>query len=69
MAKPLSRPEINGLVEDLIGMLAAIESGDLEGSAALRHRIEGAITALHAVLGKQLSRDLLDMEQRENMST
>jgi hypothetical protein len=32
--------------------LAAIQSGELEGSAAMRQRIEGAIAALEIALGR-----------------
>lgn len=54
----LTRSEIGGLLEDLRTLLASIEDGNLSASAALRHRIEGAITALDAVLGGRSSLDI-----------
>lgn len=58
MAKALTRSEISALAQDLKAMLVAIESGELAASAALRHRIEGAITALDTALGNRPSTDI-----------
>lgn len=55
----LTRSEIVGLSEGLRTLLASVEGGDLDASAALRHRIEGAITALDAVLGSRSSLDFV----------
>lgn len=52
MAKSLSRVEVAALADDLRKMLANIESGDFDASAAMRHRIEGALAGLEVVLGR-----------------
>lgn len=52
MSKPLSRAETAALAEDLRAILADLEAGELKGSAATRHRIEGALAALQVALGK-----------------
>jgi hypothetical protein len=46
------RSRFAALSDDLREMLGQIESGELAGSAALRHRIEGALTVLDVALGK-----------------
>ncbi len=39
------------LLDQLRELLAAVESGEVPAGAAYRHRVEGGITALEAVLG------------------
>jgi hypothetical protein len=43
MSNPLSRVEVAALADDLRGMLATIESGEIEATTTMRHRIEGAL--------------------------
>ena len=45
------RRNATALLGQLRELLAAAESGELPVSAAYRHRAEGAITAVEAVLG------------------
>jgi len=52
MSKPLNRSEVTALADDLRRMLALIESGDLDATTAMRHRIEGALAGLEVVLGR-----------------
>lgn len=52
MASPLTRRETEALVKDLEELLARLRDGDFEASAGMSLRIEGAVTALHIVLGK-----------------
>lgn len=63
MSKALSRAEVAALADDLRKMLATIESGDLDASTAMRHRIEGALAGLEVVLGRStgLALDLQDL--------
>ncbi len=51
----LTRPEVLSLSEDLRALLTSTEVGDLDATAPMRHRIEGAVTALDAVLGNRPS--------------
>jgi hypothetical protein len=60
VARPLTRVEIDSLVEELTRLLEEIGSGELEASSAMKHRIEGAIVALRVALGL-LSRAELDL--------
>lgn len=39
------------LLDQLRELLAAVESGEVPAGPAYRHRVEGGITALEAVLG------------------
>ncbi|WP_156077386.1 MULTISPECIES: hypothetical protein [Pseudonocardiaceae] len=39
------------LLDQLRELLAAVESGELPVGTAYRHRLEGAVTAVEAVLG------------------
>ena len=52
MSSALTKPQIDDLARSLTEMLAKIESGDLDASVGMRHRIEGAIAALDAVQGR-----------------
>jgi transcription elongation GreA/GreB family factor len=52
MAKSLTRAEVIALASDLRDMLDKIESGELDATTAMRHRIEGAIAVLDVVLGR-----------------
>ncbi len=50
-AMPLTHAQTGELRDQLAATLAAIEAGDLTATAATRHRIEGALAALSAVIG------------------
>jgi hypothetical protein len=47
--------EIEGLADSVRSVLWAADGGSLELSSATRHRLEGALTALEAVLGEPSS--------------
>ena len=55
MSRSLTRAEITALTADLQTMLAKIESGELDATVAMRHRIEGAIAVLAVVQGRSTS--------------
>lgn len=44
MSRPLSRAPVAALADDLKRVLYMIENGEIEASAATRHRIEGGLT-------------------------
>ena len=48
----MTKAEIATLRDDLAAMLSAIDGGELAASHAMRHRLEGAVTALNAALGQ-----------------
>jgi hypothetical protein len=48
----LKRSEVEELGASLLRVLDAIDSGELTASGATRSRLEGALTALEAVLGE-----------------
>jgi hypothetical protein len=50
----LTQREINTLAADLSALLAEIEAGGLSATAAMRHRIEGAIAVLDVVQGRAI---------------
>ena len=52
MATTLTRKQITALATELRTMLDKIEAGDLDATISMRHRIQGAVTALDAVLGR-----------------
>jgi len=52
VSRPLSESQVEALADDLRAMLAKVDSGDLDASAAMRYRIEGAIAALDVVQGR-----------------
>ena len=52
MTRPLTKPEIAALGSDLRAMLLQIEAGDVDATAAMRHRIEGAVAVLDVVQGR-----------------
>lgn len=56
--RPLSRAQTTALAEQLRRALVAIDAGELTASTATRYRLEGAVSALDAVLG--VSSTLLD---------
>jgi hypothetical protein len=58
MTKRLTTVQIETLIDSVTSVLAAIESDELSLSVAMRHRLEGALVALEAVLGADFS--LLD---------
>jgi hypothetical protein len=51
MARKLTGAQMRSLLNDMKILLEEIEAGDLQASRSLALRIEGAITALKAVLG------------------
>jgi hypothetical protein len=58
MTRALTKSEISSLAEEMRQLLSAIESGDLEASVAMRHRIEGALTVLQVVTGESKRKGL-----------
>jgi hypothetical protein len=44
--------QIETLAQELRQMLAKIESGDVDATVTMRHRIEGAIVALDVIQGR-----------------
>jgi len=57
-SRPLTPPELSDLADRLRTMLAAVESGGLDATTAMRYRLEGALSALEMALGRPSS--LLD---------
>jgi len=53
--RPLTRPEVSALDDQLRAVLGAIDAGELDASSAARSRLEGAVAALDAVLGRPSS--------------
>ncbi|WP_298207453.1 hypothetical protein [Ferrimicrobium sp.] len=47
----MKRSEVEKLAESVGAVLGAIESGELTSTPSMRYRLEGALVALHAVLG------------------
>jgi hypothetical protein len=60
MTRALTKSEISSLAEELRRLLSAIDSGDLQTSVAMRHRLEGALTVLQVIQG-QSNRTGLDI--------
>ena len=60
MATTLTQKQITALAAELRTMLDKIEAGDLDATISMRHRIQGALTALDVVLG-QSSRISFDL--------
>ena len=52
MTRPLTGSEVAALAADLRAMLERIEAGELDATAAMRHRIEGALAVLEVVQGR-----------------
>lgn len=52
MPRTMTRSEIAALAADLARMLAQVESGELDATTAMRHRIEGAVAVLEAIQGR-----------------
>jgi transcription elongation GreA/GreB family factor len=52
MSRSLNRSEVAALAADLRAMMDRIEAGDLDATAAMRHRIEGALAVLEVVQGR-----------------
>jgi len=50
--KTLTRAQVQALAEDLRALLDQIETGDLQATASMRNRIEGAIAVLDVVQGR-----------------
>lgn len=59
MASSLTRRETKALVKDLEELLERLRSGDLEASAGTLLRLQGAVMALHVVLGEADHSDLV----------
>jgi hypothetical protein len=55
MPRRLTNEEIRKLAEALAGLLNRIRTGELVASTAMSYRLEGALTALQAVLGESSS--------------
>jgi hypothetical protein len=51
----LSISETRRLAEDVAALLDRIRTGDLVASTAMTYRLEGALTAVEAVLGNRWS--------------
>ena len=51
MTKALTRAQVQELAEDLRALLDKIEVSDLDATAGIRNRIEGAIAVLDVVQG------------------
>lgn len=47
----MTRAEVAALADAIAAVLAKIESGELAATPPMRHRLEGALVALRAVLG------------------
>ena len=56
--RPLSRRELAELADRLRGLLDMIEAGEMSATTAMTYRLEGAVVAVDAVLGRDAS--LLD---------
>ena len=50
--RPLNRAEVRALVDNVGRWLELIERGELEAPASMVRHLEGALTALRAVLGE-----------------
>lgn len=51
--KPLTRSEVTDLIRSLQALLDAISNDELTASTATTYRLEGAVTALEAVVGHE----------------
>src|ERR1039458_1436534 len=58
MASPLTRSQTAALAKDLQALLDRVKPGDLEASAGMMLRIEGAVKALQIVLGEAEVKEL-----------
>jgi len=54
-ARPLTRTEITELADRLRGLIAMVDNGDMSASTAMSYRMQGAVVALDAVLGRNSS--------------
>lgn len=52
MTRALTKGEILSLTDEIRRLLSAINSGDLQASVAMRHRLEGALTVLQVIQGQ-----------------
>jgi hypothetical protein len=68
MGRALTRAEIGALATDLWEMLRRIEGGQLDATATMRHRIEGAIAILDVVQGRSPLDETLEMKLSSRMS-
>lgn len=50
--RPLTRGEIAELTNRLQGLLAMVDEDELSTTTAMRYRLQGAVVALEAVLGR-----------------
>jgi transcription elongation GreA/GreB family factor len=62
-SKFLTRAELTALAADLRQLLDSIENGELDASAAMRHRLEGALAVLDVVQGRKAR---FEVEQQMN---
>lgn len=51
--RPLNRREIADLADRLRGLIAMIETDEMSASTGMTYRIQGAVAALDAVLGRE----------------
>jgi hypothetical protein len=61
-SRPLTRSEVVKLADRLRALLAMVDKNDLSATTGMTYRIQGAVTALDAVLGTDAS--LLDDFER-----
>ena len=52
MGRSLTRSEVAALAADLRETLERIEAGELDATAGMRHRIEGALAILDVIQGR-----------------
>lgn len=57
----MKRTDLAALADQLAATLDAIAAGDLDASAAMRYRLEGAVVALRVTLGEQGPDALADL--------
>jgi hypothetical protein len=60
MERKLTKSEIDNLAGDLTELLLGIVAGEVTSTSTMKHRIEGAITALRVANG-QLSKAQFDL--------
>ncbi len=53
--RPLNRREIAELADRLRGLMAMVDNGEMSASTATSYRMQGAVVALEAVLGRDES--------------
>ena len=51
--RPLTHSEIAELADRLRGLLDMVDNGELSATTGMTYRLQGAVTALDAVVGQQ----------------